>query len=105
VAYQRSKLANIYFTYELARRLNGSKRDGQCLHPGFGRQPIGSNNGGIRAPCSAWRRRSLRSPKRIGARTSVYLASSPDVDGVTGKYFDTRRAVKSSRRLTNRKWR
>ncbi len=87
-AYSRSKLANIYFTTELARRLEGSSVTANCLHPGtvatgYGRD--GDTNGvlafglKISAPF-------FLTPEK-GARTSIFLASSPDVSGVSGKYF------------------
>jgi len=95
-AYQASKLANIYFTYELARRLNGSKVTVNCLHPGFVASRFGSNNGGVTRALFGVAKTLFAISEANGARTSVYLASSPDVDGVTGKYFASRRAVKSS---------
>ena len=105
-AYQRSKLANIYFTYELARRLSGSNVTANCLHPGFVASRFGSNNGGVARVLFAAAKTVFAISEANGARTSVYLASSPDVDGVTGKYFDSRRAVKSSAAsLDEQKWR
>jgi NAD(P)-dependent dehydrogenase (short-subunit alcohol dehydrogenase family) len=95
-AYQRSKLANIYFTYELARRLSGSNVTVNCLHPGFVASRFGSNNGAVSRALFGVAKSIFAISESNGARTSVYLASSPDVDGVTGKYFDSRRAVKSS---------
>ena len=87
-AYGRSKLANIYFTRELARRLEGSGVTVNALHPG-GVDTGFSHDGDVRAPFS-WlftlAKPFLRSPEN-GAQTSIYLASAPDVDGVTGKYF------------------
>lgn len=86
-AYAQSKQANVLFTYELARRLNGTEVAVNALHPGFVATQFGHNNGlivrlGIRLTQAV----SGRTPEE-GARTSVYLASSPEVDGVTGKYF------------------
>ncbi len=85
--YGNSKLANILFTRELSRRLEGSGVSANALHPGFVNTGFGQNNPGIlmkmiRAvvPLVA------RSPEK-GAQTSIYLASSPDVAGVTGQYF------------------
>ena len=105
-AYQRSKLANIYFTYELARRLSGSNVTVNCLHPGFVASRFGSNNGGVARVLFAAAKTVFAISEANGARTSVYLASSPYVDGVTGKYFDSRRAVKSSAAsLDEQKWR
>ena len=87
-AYSRSKLANIYFTTELARRLEGSGVTVNCLHPGtvvtgFGRD--GDTTGVFRFGLSVIKPFVLNAEQ--GARTSVYVASSPEIDGVTGKYF------------------
>ncbi|HUZ18548.1 MAG TPA: SDR family oxidoreductase [Spirochaetia bacterium] len=87
-AYSRSKLANLLFTFELARRLEGTGITVNALHPGFVATDFGKNNGGIARlflPL-AQRLGRARSPEE-GARTTVYLASSPEVEGVSGKYF------------------
>jgi retinol dehydrogenase 12 len=90
VAYQRSKLANILFTRALARRLEGSSITTNALHPGFVRSNFGSNN-------SLPFKLALRSAMAVmaisvedGAKTSVYLASSPDVEGKSGGYYDNK---------------
>ncbi len=91
-AYGQSKLANILFTYELARRLEGSGVTANCLHPGI----IGTNI--FRAApgiLSAAAKLIFKSPKK-GAETSLYLAASPEVAQVTGKYFDDKKVVSSS---------
>jgi len=86
-AYGQSKLANLLFTYELARRLEGSGITANALHPGFVATQFGKNNGpGMRFAMSIAHRLGAISPEE-GARTSVYAASSPDVRGVTGTYF------------------
>lgn len=94
--YQRSKLANILFTYELARRLDGTNVTVNALHPGLVNSDFGKNNSGP----FRWVRPLVYgfaiSPAK-GARTSVYLACSPEVDGVTGKYFVRCRPRRSSR--------
>ena len=88
-AYNKSKLANLYFTRELARRLDGTDVTVNALHPGFVRSDFGRDGdlGGI----YGWGIKYLASPFAIsperGARTTIYLASSPEVDGVTGGYF------------------
>jgi NAD(P)-dependent dehydrogenase (short-subunit alcohol dehydrogenase family) len=88
-AYNKSKLANIYFTRELARRLDGTGVIVNALHPGFVRSEFG--RGGDLGGIYGWGIKYLASPFAIssekGALTSIYLASSPDVDGVSGKYF------------------
>ncbi len=85
-AYGNSKLANILFTYELAKRLDGSGVTANCLHPGVVRTRIGRN-----APPLIWlfflvMKPLLLSPAK-GAATTVYLATSPEVERVSGKYF------------------
>jgi retinol dehydrogenase 12 len=85
-AYAVSKLLNILFTAELARRLAGTGVTANCLHPGFVRTALGREVTGI--PGAAVRLAlSLRPGPAAGARTSVYLASSAEVADVTGGYF------------------
>ena len=94
-SYAQSKLGNVLFTYELARRLEGTGVTANCLHPGGVRTRLGQHSLLFRigyiigAPF-------LKSPKK-GARTSIYLASSPEVEGVTGKYFMAKKEAKSSK--------
>ncbi len=85
-AYGQSKLANILFTYELARRLEGTQVTANALHPGWVATNIGRNNGWLVRLLMPFIQRSAMSPEK-GAQTSVYLATSPEVEGVTGKYF------------------
>jgi len=85
--YENSKLANILFTIELARRLEGTGVTVNALHPGFVATGFAKNNGKvIAALVSTFAPLVARSPAK-GAETSIYLASSTDVDGITGKYF------------------
>ena len=87
-AYARSKLANIYFTRELARRLQGTGVIVNALHPGSPATGFG-RDGDIKGPFDwlySLARPFLRSPQK-GAQTSIYLASAPEVEGVTGNYF------------------
>lgn len=95
-AYSQSKLANVYFTYELARRLSGSNVSVNCLHPGFVATNFGVSNGGFFKPIFKLFQVGAISPAE-GAATSIYLASSPQVDGVSGKYFDQKKPVSSSK--------
>ena len=96
-AYNQSKLANVMFTYELARRLQGSGVTANALHPGVVRTNFG------REDSKGWMRLMLpvirpflKSPER-GAATSLYLASSPDVEGVSGRYFANSKPKTSSK--------
>ncbi len=85
--YENSKLANILFTLELARRLEGTGITVNALHPGFVATGFAKNNGRvIAALISLLAPLMARSPAK-GAETSIYLASSPGVEGITGKYF------------------
>jgi len=93
-AYGRSKLSLILFTYELARRLEGKGVTVNSLHPGAVRTNIWSH-AGLFSPLTIAASRFMLSPEE-GARTSVYLASSPEVEGVTGKYFVKCRPKRSS---------
>ena len=95
-AYSQSKLANIYFTYELARRLSGSRATANCLHPGFVASRFGNNNSGFFRLMIGWAKMVAAIGEDDGAKTSVYLASSPDIVGTTGKYFDKSKPVSSS---------
>ena len=95
-AYGRSKLANVLFTYELARRLEGTGITANALHPGAVATSFGSNNTVWYArPMLALFRLFATTPEK-GAETSVYLASSPEVEGVSGKYYVNKRPVASS---------
>ncbi len=95
-AYGQSKLAQILFTHELARRLEGSGVTINCLHPGavatnmWNRFPMPLNY--LSKVVTVF----LKSPEE-GAETVVYLASSPEVEGVSGKYFVNKKEAESSR--------
>ncbi|PIO48149.1 MAG: short-chain dehydrogenase [[Chlorobium] sp. 445] len=95
-AYSQSKLANILFTIELARRLEGTGVTVNALHPGVIGTKLFRNLGIINTLAGIF----LTSPEK-GAETSVYLASSPDVEGITGKYFDNKRMVLPSSAAQN----
>jgi NAD(P)-dependent dehydrogenase (short-subunit alcohol dehydrogenase family) len=95
-AYAESKLANILFTYELAKRLQGTRVTANCLHPGVVATGFGKADPG-------WFRIAVKLASVFfisaekGAATSIYLASSPEVEGVTGKYFVRCAPASSSR--------
>jgi NAD(P)-dependent dehydrogenase (short-subunit alcohol dehydrogenase family) len=96
-AYSTSKLANVLFTRALARRLEGTGVTANCLHPGVIRTRLGRSTPlPVRV---GWRVASLffKSPK-TGAQTIVHLASSPELEGVSGAYFSDRREATPSRR-------
>jgi retinol dehydrogenase-14 len=95
--YGRSKLANVMFTYALARQLGGSGVTVNCLHPGFVATSLGSGNRIPVKPFMALFRLTGRAISvKQGADTPIYLASSAEVEGVHGKYFDVRREKMSS---------
>ncbi len=90
--YGRSKLANILFTYELARRLDGSPVTANALHPGvIATRIVRGTPAFVRGLWSLF----ARSPEK-GAATPVWLATSPDVEGLTGHYFMDRKEARSS---------
>jgi len=95
-SYGQSKLANLYFTYELARRLHGTGVTVNALHPGFVATNFGRSNGGLFNPLFRLAQVAAISPE-AGAKTSIYLATSPEVEGVTGKYFDRCKPIPSSK--------
>ncbi len=86
-AYAQSKLANILFTYELARRLNGEGVTVNCLHPGMVRSSFYDRPSGLKAKLAFGMIKPFLIPVEKGAETSIFLAASPEVEGITGKYF------------------
>ena len=94
-AYCQSKLANVLFTYELARRLDGSRVSANSVHPGAVATRLAQNNAGWVRLLFRLAGVFFRSPER-GAATSVHLASAPDLEGVTGKYFADCKEKRSS---------
>jgi NAD(P)-dependent dehydrogenase (short-subunit alcohol dehydrogenase family) len=94
-AYGASKLANILFTYELARRMEGTGITANCLHPGVVGTNFAQNNSGAVALFFRAARPFILTPEQ-GAQTSIYLAASPEAEGVTGKYYVNRRPRTSS---------
>lgn len=87
-AYAQSKLMNVLFTYELARRLEGTNVTANCLHPGGVASNFADNTGGLfRVAAWIFKNTFAISPQK-GAETSIFLAVSPKIENVTGKYFD-----------------
>lgn len=97
-AYAQSKLANILFANELARRLQGTHITVNSLTPGSVATRIGSNNGRLRVLLRnlVYRARGHMLTPEQGARTIIYLAASPEVEGVTGCYFRDEHAIAPS---------
>lgn len=97
-AYNQSKLANVLFTYELARRFTGTGVTANTLHPGVVRTGFGqSDPGRWMNTLQGVVNRFMKTPED-GARTSIYLAGSPDVAGVTGRYYAHQQPRRSSPR-------
>ena len=94
-AYANAKLANLYFTYELDRRLKGTQTTANAVHPGVVRTHFGSDFKGLWRPLFWISQPFMRSPEK-GAETPVYLAASDEVEGVSGKYFKDKREISSS---------
>ncbi len=101
VAYGTSKLCNIMFTYELARRLDGAGVTANCLHPGAVRSNFGASSGGLFSTLMKIGKPMLVAPE-TGARTSIYLAASAEVEGVTGGYYAKCKPARSSRKSHDR---
>jgi NAD(P)-dependent dehydrogenase (short-subunit alcohol dehydrogenase family) len=97
-AYSQSKLANLLFTYELARRLGASGVAANAVHPGMVNTGFGAEDAGsIQRLFTPLMRPFMKSPAQ-GAATSIFLASSPEVEGVTGGYFAGCKPKSSSKR-------
>jgi len=97
-AYNQSKLANILFTYELARRLPGTSVTANALHPGVVRTSFGAEDPArIQRLVVPFMRPFMKSRAR-GAVTSVHVASSPELEHTTGRYFANSRPTRSSER-------
>lgn len=95
LAYGQSKLANIMFTYELARRLEGTGVTANVVHPGLVATRFGHNNGLLGSVVMSLVHTVALTPEQ-GAETLIYLAASPEVEGITGKYFEAKRVLRSS---------
>lgn len=95
--YANSKLANILFTKELARRLSETSVTANCLHPGVVRTNFGKSGTALFHAMFLLVWPFMISPEK-GARTSVYLASSPEMKGVSGEYFNRRKKARTTKR-------
>jgi retinol dehydrogenase 14 len=96
-AYNQSKLANVMFTYELARRLAGTGVTATACHPGVARTAFGTEDPTAMMRAMTLIARPFMKTPAQAAATPVYLASSPEVEGVTGRYFANRRPKRSSK--------
>lgn len=96
-AYQRSKLANILFTYELARRLEGTGVTANALHPGFVRTRFFQDFTGWIGFLMKFGASLVAITPEEGARTTIHLATSPEVEGVSGRYYVKSRPARSSK--------
>jgi NAD(P)-dependent dehydrogenase (short-subunit alcohol dehydrogenase family) len=99
-AYGRSKLMNILFTRELAKRLAGTGVTANCLHPGFVSTRFGQNNAGFMGWAVKVAQNFALTPEQ-GAETIIYLASSDDADGKTGGYYDKKAPATPSKAAQN----
>jgi NAD(P)-dependent dehydrogenase (short-subunit alcohol dehydrogenase family) len=101
-AYNQSKLANVLFTYEFARRLHGSDVTANALHPGVVSTGFGAEDpGGIQRLVVPLLRPFMKSPAR-GAATSIHLVSAPELEGVNGRYFTNSKPKRSSPRSNDK---
>jgi len=95
-AYARSKLCNILYTRELARRLHGSGVSANCLHPGFVATRFGDQSGGILGSLMGPLKLFAISPQK-GAETMIFLASAPEAAAPSGQYYDKCRVAVPTR--------
>jgi retinol dehydrogenase-14 len=96
-AYDQSKLANVLFAYELARRLRDTGVTSNALHPGVVRTSFGADDpAGVQRFVVPLLRPLMKSPAR-GAATSIHLATAPELEGVTGAFFANGRRTRSSK--------
>jgi retinol dehydrogenase 14 len=97
-AYNQSKLANVLFTYELARRLDGTGVSANAVHPGVVSTSFGAEDpAGVQRVLIPFLRPFMKTPAR-GAATSIHVASAPDLEQVSGRYFAGRKPKRSAKR-------
>jgi NAD(P)-dependent dehydrogenase (short-subunit alcohol dehydrogenase family) len=90
--YGMTKLANIMFTYELAERLKGTGVTATCMHPGAVNTRFGADSTGPMTILFRLSKPFMRTPKQ-GADTLIWLASSPEVEGLSGRYYSDRKPI------------
>jgi retinol dehydrogenase 12 len=96
-AYQRSKLANIAFTYELSRQFSNQQITVNAMNPGLVATNVGQAAGGVAAKIKGLVDKIAGLTPEEGAQTIIYLATSPEVIGVTGRYFVKEKSIPSSK--------
>ncbi|MDF3818941.1 SDR family NAD(P)-dependent oxidoreductase [Leptospira sp. 96542] len=94
--YQKSKLMNIYFTYDFAEKLKNTNITVNCLHPGFVKTKFGHNNQGIAKTVIQLAQNLIAISENKGAETSIFLTTDDSVGSVTGKYFVKKKEARSS---------
>ena len=94
-AYSQSKLANVLFTYQLGKLLKGTGVTVNCLHPGVVRTGFGKDVTGLMSILVRIGSPFMMSPEK-SARAAIYLATSPELEGVTGKHFSRGKEERSS---------
>ena len=100
-AYQKSKLANVMFTYELAKKVKDLGITANCLHPGFVASKFGNNNNLLWRGILGFAKTLMAINVKKGAKTSIHLACSNDVKDITGKFFSNCEVKKGSGKAKN----
>jgi len=100
-AYKKTKLANVMFTYELAKRIESKGITANCLHPGFVATKFGNNNNILWRMFIGLAKMMMAISVEDGAKTTVYLACSKDVENTTGRFFANCEAKKGSSKAKN----
>jgi len=100
-AYSQSKLANILFTVELSQRLHGTGVTVNCLHPGVVRTRFAVDRKTNKLSFFAKLYQPFTITQEKGAETSIFLASSPEVQNITGQYFDKKKIARTSKAAQN----
>ncbi len=100
-AYQKSKLANVMFTYELAKKVKDSGITANCLHPGFVASKFGNNNNFLWRGIIGFAKALTAINVKKGAKNSIHLACSDDVKDITGKFFANCEVKKGSAKAKN----
>jgi len=100
-AYKKSKLANVMFTYELAKRVKDKGITANCLHPGFVATKFGNNNNILWRAFISFAKLLMAISVEDGAKTSIHLACSDDVKDITGKFFANSQVKKGSSKAKN----